>query len=523
MHLAYLREICACFSVYRIVAYSTCSFNPIENEAVVCAALVGARAEVDAQRALRKQARKGARQAARMKQSEGGNQVEKMKEDEDDEDDEDEDDDEPSLIPDEFEVVPAFGASGPPHSLRVAPGLTHWKVPLIPGGPTARRWGPALHTSAGSHYGGGGNGSGEGPGACYAFQRGECRRGDKCRFSHATATISDAQDSNTTEGVSNGSENSTISASDESSIKPSNNDEAGWWSEDLETYLARGAATKAAAAAASPDSSAVSVKAQPHHPKGLKRSMFPAVGAYARINHQLRHACRLLPHFHDGGGFFVCLIQRRHAQPKGTASDATAADTSGNAATDASASPASTAEKPSAGTKTSFEDARIGAVASEPGPQTTDSAASESIVSKSTLPAPGVLSPIDGGIGGEPWTELASFYGLSNVALGRGHSTNTPSDEGMVAEASPTAALTSQTLAELSSTANSSQLCMEGPRVVLCSAGLVRFLARLDAATRAAASAGGSGYHPSLALHSAGLRVFLKMSDGAFRSAAICR
>jgi hypothetical protein len=35
--------------------------------------------------------------------------------------------------------------------------------------------------------GGGGGGSSRGPGACYAFQRGECTRGDACRFSHDAA------------------------------------------------------------------------------------------------------------------------------------------------------------------------------------------------------------------------------------------------------------------------------------------------------------------------------------------------
>jgi len=514
------------------VAYSTCSFNPIENEAVVCAALVGARAEVDAQRAARKQARKDARAAARREQRKGG-PCDEIVDDEDDEDD----DDEASLVPDEYEVVPAFGSSGLPQGLRVAPGLTSWKVPLIPGGPTARRWGPALHATS-SHYGTGGSGAshgsgsgGGGPGACYAFQRGECRRGDKCRFSHATGAKSDVPDSSVNISNSNGdnskrggigsSGTGTISASSEhASTKPDETaaaadyDETGWWSEDLEAYLARGAAAKVAAASSGPNSA---TKAQPHHPKGLKRSMFPAVGAYARMNDQLRHACRLLPHFHDGGGFFVCLIQRRHSEQNDNASSASAdATTAADEDLDTS-------------TTTTAAAGRVRKPDAQPvGSAVDDSKASHQQqndeLSKPLQPLSGVISPIDGGLGGEPWAELASFYGLSDVALGRRAYHPTIGDETMEVTNASLAAAAATELTQLAPLAQEiPQLCVEGPRVVLCSAGLVRFLARLEAASKTAAAAGGSGYHPSVALHSAGLRVFLKMSDGAFRSAAICR
>jgi len=208
------------------------------------------------------------------------------------------------------------------------------------------------------------------------------------------------------------------------------------------------------------------------------------------MNAQLRHAARLLPHLHDGGGFFVCLIQRRAGR-----------DSANAAATAATAAEAAAAT------------AAAGAAA--PG-----KAAHNAAGEQPWAPSPaGVLSPVDGGRGGAPWAELASFYGLSDDVLGRRRAHAAAAHHLPAANAAAAAAdATAAGLGE-----EGPRLLAEGPRVVLCSAGLAQFLAALQAAAAVAAAAGGSGHHPGASLHSAGLRVFLKMSDGAFRSAAACR
>ena len=54
----------------------------------------------------------------------------------------------------------------------------------------------------------------------------------------------------------------------------------------------------------------------PPFPPGVKRSMFPATGQFARLNEQLRNCVRMMPHRYDGGGFFVARILRKTKAPR---------------------------------------------------------------------------------------------------------------------------------------------------------------------------------------------------------------
>jgi hypothetical protein len=132
------------------VAYSTCSFNPVENEAVVCAALVGERAERDA--TARKTATVAGPPYLGVDSPDGGGgaggdgRLGLSAEEEDD-----------------FEVVPAFGVGSPlsmpvPDGLIVCPGLTDWKVPRLDAG--MRRWLPKQTAAAGQAAAGEGAASG---------------------------------------------------------------------------------------------------------------------------------------------------------------------------------------------------------------------------------------------------------------------------------------------------------------------------------------------------------------------------
>ena len=203
MHMTQLRILKRALKLVKkggFCVYSTCSFNPIECEAVVAAALLGTRAEQDAQ----------------------GNAE--------------------SL--DEYEVVPIkeelFSAG-----LTVSAGLKSWRVPNILGEDEER-----THQFPGVDEKGGCGGDAGGDDA-RKEQGGFANQGRKMK--NGFYRFSRAWD-----------RSFLISAEDNAKL-----------------------------------------------PRGIKRSMFPCSGKFARLNDQLENCARLYPHENGCGGFFVALIRRR--------------------------------------------------------------------------------------------------------------------------------------------------------------------------------------------------------------------
>jgi len=262
------------------VCYSTCSFNPIENEAVVCAALVGcrmaqdesnkAKARFKTENTLQNQDQEEAGRALMCSGGVGTDQ-------------------------DEYEVIPAFtytplsssSPSSSPSGLNERPGLTSWRVPLLAANKSSNEYG-------------------KGGGAKATFSR----KWGPAATDSAAATDEDA---------------------DGAAAAASEGEERGWWARELECYLqikelAKTTTTSEPQQRATAAASADTATPGPQRwlPAGLKRSMFPATGAYARLNGQLANCARLLPHLgNDGGGFFVALIRRNHEKTTTAASTKT--------------------------------------------------------------------------------------------------------------------------------------------------------------------------------------------------------
>ena len=180
-----------------VVAYSTCSFNPLENEAVVCACLVGARAEADA----------NAAEAHAKIVAEALTKGEA-----------------PPPPPaasseDEFEVIPAFSLCGDggdaPTGLAAFPGLTRWRVPLLR--PDSRSWGPAATaTAVGGAVDGGGAG---GRGGCGPW----CAPLDEHLAAVAAAKAAAASSGTLGVGTSSGTSSGPLGAADAPVQLPAHN------------------------------------------------------------------------------------------------------------------------------------------------------------------------------------------------------------------------------------------------------------------------------------------------------------
>ena len=275
-----LRRALALIKPGGVVVYSTCSFNPVENEAVVCACLVGARAELEANH----KAKAAAATPGATHLSGGGS-------------------DAADSLLDEFEVIPAFslcGAGLAPLGLAVRPGLTSWRVPRM-SSPNTRAWGPK--TSHHERYRDGGGGSSNTGG------------GNDMNDDGDGGLVAEEVAGHRAGGKESGEGTEPLLRSAVSWAPPLEEHLAALHAQDKSDAVAkaRGGAEAMAAAAA---------KRLAHNPEGSKRSMYPSTGSYARLNAQLTNCARFLPgvqagkqHDHDGGGFFVALIRRRDAVP----------------------------------------------------------------------------------------------------------------------------------------------------------------------------------------------------------------
>lgn len=302
-----------------VVAYSTCSFNPIENEAVVCSALVGA--IVECQMARKKHL------AASANGCSSGNQELNSE--------------------DEYEIISPATTGTIPEGIQFSRGLSDWKVPFMS---TSGKWVGESQTSA-SHPG-----SGSSSGFSAVADSPEC--------------------------------------------------------EDVNRWCRYRRDGQAAAACL---------------PPGIKRSMFPASGPFAHVNTQLPRCVRMMPHLHDGGGFFIALIRRRKVGP----TSETPSPTEEKSLSPTSASPADLTVQTSSGIQGSSQRLPVGSVpggADSPRPIVRSGATTNSKSGRGDRVEGGragggcLFHSFDADTHDCIWSNISEFYGLQIPAVTDDHS-----------------------------------------------------------------------------------------------------